>query len=318
MAITQVNNYSELVKTHKGKSKDAFKPLFCKPQFYTVNQNNFEKIQQFLSTHNLNPLTEVIVWTTLLCLLRRPTDWFGGVKKVKRLSKKTNMLPLQIRALCHDLQIDWPAKLNPEITFFDFLNSVQIKPLPEVAHKSLIYILTYIYPMTVLNYEPDPLELLKIQCEGRRIITFKNDYQNWPEQKFGHRDVLSFWLHDCIHAEHFFSQPDNFVSQIGFYKFVQSAIENKSWQNFLAKPGFDEAFIYLISDMNSHPLHLFKTFKAIIDIHFSEHSTTVWEKVFTPSTKSTAEKEAMRKLNTAYFTSDDCDALLQLTKRLGA
>lgn len=70
--------------------------------------------------------------------------------------------------------------------------------------------------------------------------------------------------------------------------------------------------------MNSHPIHLFKTLKAITDIHFKAESVGIWDKVINTSAGSTEELNALRKLNTAYFVDNDCNALLQLTKRLGA
>lgn len=302
--------------------KDTFKPLFCAPSFYTEYQGSFRIIDAAVSELHWDKISEVMLWTALLSMLRRRSDWFQGVS-----SKAGSSLPqinsesvpfFQIYKLAQKLNIDWPKKLSTEIEFAEFLRTVRIKPLPAVAQKAMYFIFTKKYPITVLDYEPSPRELLQIQCEGRRIITFKNDFAEWPTKKFGHRDPLSFWLHDCIHAEHFFSQPDNFVSQLGFYKFVADAHEAECWPTLNENPHFEGDFSYLISDMNSHPLHLFKTLKAITDIHFKEQSLSIWERVITTCLGSTEELNALRKLNTTYFVDNDCDALLQLTKRLGA
>lgn len=295
--------------------KDTFKPLFCAPSFYTEYQDSFKIIDAAIYDLHWDKTSEVMLWSALLAMLRRKNDWFQGLD----LSLPSLSAPhFEIYKLAQKLNIAWPQKLSKEISFAEFLRTVRIKPLPAVAQKAMHYIFTKKYPITVLDYEPTPRELLQIQCEGRRIITFKNDYRAWPNQKFGHRDPLSFWLHDCIHAEHFFSQPENFVSQLGFYKFVADAYKAECWPKLVDHPAFEGDFSYLISDMNSHPLHLFKTLKAITDIHFKEQSLSIWEQVILSCFGSTEELNALRNLNTAYFSDDDCNALLHLTKRLGA
>lgn len=302
--------------------KDTFKPLFCAPSFYTDYQDCFRIIDESVVNLHWDKTSEVILWTTLLSMLRRKSDWFQGVGSTLPQGVPVTIPPrifgYEIYELTQKLNIDWPKKLAKDISLAEFLRTVRIKPLPAVAQKAMYFIFIKKYPITVLDYEPVPKELLQIQCEGRRIISFKNDYANWPTQKFGTRDPLSFWLHDCIHAEHFFSQPENFVSQLGFYKFVADAHEARCWPELTDNQGFESDFSYLISDMNSHPLHLFKTLKAITDIHFKAESVSIWDRVIATSQGSTEELNALRKLNTTYFVEYDCDALLQLTKRLGA
>lgn len=298
--------------------KDSFKPLFCASSFYTNYQDSFRIID--LAIHNLqwDKTSEVMLWASLLSMLRRPNDWFGGVNLSITETMSDSESNFSFYELTRKLEISWPKKLSKTISFSEFLRKVKIKPLPEVAQKAMYFIFTKKYPITVLDYEPTPNELLHIQCEGRRIISFKNDYQNWPRQTFGQRDPLSFWLHDCIHAEHYFSQPEHFLSQLGFYKFVAHAYKAKCWPQTPDNQGFERDFSYLISDMNSHPLHLFKTLRAITEIHFKDESIGIWEKVLKMSSGSNEELCALRKLNTALFVSNDCNALLQFTKRLGA
>ncbi|MES2800986.1 MAG: hypothetical protein V4654_00715 [Bdellovibrionota bacterium] len=302
--------------------KDTFKPLFCASSFYTEYQDSFRIIDAAVYDLHWDKISEVMLWTTLLAMLRRRSDWFQGVDSTSGSTlpqHASDTIPhYEIYNLAQKININWPNKLAKDISFAEFLRTVKIKPLPAVAQRAMYFIFTKKYPITVLDYEPSPKELLMIQCEGRRIITFKNDFANWPTQKFGHRDPLSFWLHDCIHAEHFFSQPENFQAQLGFYKFVSDAYEARCWPELTDNQGFEVDFSYLISDMNSHPLHLFKTLKAITDIHFKADSVGIWDRVIATSQGSTKELNALRKLNTTYFVDNDCDALLQLTKRLGA
>lgn len=298
--------------------RDSFKPLFCAPSFYSQYQDSFRIIDTALAKMHWDKTSEVMLWAALLCMLRRPDDWFGGISTNLHQNLSANTRHFLPYELTQELNIAWPKKIAREITFAEFLRTVKIKPLPEVLQKAMYFIFTKKYPITVLDYEPSPSELLQIQCEGRRIITFANDYQNWPEQKFGKRDPLSFWLHDCIHAEHYFSQPEHFISQLGFYKFVANAYTARCWPELSQFPPFAGDFSYLISDMNSHPLHLFKTLKAITDIHFAAEAKGIWDRVIATCSGSNEELNALRNLNTALFASGDCDALLQFTKRLGA
>jgi len=328
MTRTQDFFHSDLVKTRK--DKDRYKPLFCESKFYTQNIQNFKYISELLlNARNLTEQQKVVLWTICLCLCRRPLNWYGGSHKdCGRLSSSSNSIDqllisnndtnfsfFEMSQIC---QIEWPQKINKHISTLDFINTVKIKPLPEVAHLAFVNIYTHIYPIKILSYEPTPLELLKLQSQGIRIITFQSDYSNWASTFYGQRDPLSFWLHDCIHAEHFFSHPEHLQMQIGFYRFVCNAINAKTLETSNSSDSFRKAFDYLISDMNTHPLHLLKTFKAILDIHFNQHSSDMWMKMILANTNNQQHIEALRNINTAYFRSDDCDISLHLLKGLGA
>ena len=318
---------SDLVKTRKGK--DSFKPLFCKIEFYQNNTHNFETINSFISSEtHLSTQQKIILWIVLLSLLRRPHDWFGGITAQKRLSTEnfikneknlsTTRQDFSFFEITQKCQIEWPQKLDNSISFFDFINIIKIKPLPEIALQSLVNIFTHAYPIEVLNYEPSPFELLEIQTQSYRIITFDPDFTKWSETLYGHRDPLSFWLHDCIHAEHFFSHPEQMQMQIGFYRFVHKALKSDFLASCQLSQEFNSAFNYLISDMNTHPLHLLKTFKAILDIHLKEGACDVWTQAILANTNNKRQIEALRNINTAYFSSEDCDISLQYLKGLGA
>lgn len=318
---------SDLVKTRK--DKDSFKPLFCKKEFYHDNLKNFEIINATIENQtDLSTQQKIILWITLLCLLRRPKSWFAGVTSQNRLkldastnqqttlrSPDTNFSLFEIVKKC---QIGWPQKLDQNISFFNFINVIKIKPLPEIVLQSLVNIFTHSYPIAILNYEPSPQELLTIQTKSYRIITFEPDFTQWPRTLYGSRDPLSFWLHDCIHAEHFFAHPAQMQMQTGFYRFVHTALKFNFLDSHKLSTEFHSAFNYLISDMNTHPLHLLKTFKAILDIHLNEKSCDVWTRAILANTNNKRQIEALRNMNTSYFSSEDCDVSLQLLKGLGA
>ncbi|MFN3455137.1 MAG: hypothetical protein ACK41T_09285 [Pseudobdellovibrio sp.] len=302
------------------KEKDSFTPLFCKREFYLRHQNIFYLTDSHLNKLNLSTHSRIIIWIIVLTCLRRPQDWFGGFKThfAHGDSSLKNYENLNLHDLFLKVGIKWPQKINPLISLTDFITQIKIKPLPDVAHRALYGIHTKKYPTHILDYEPSPLELLKIQCEGYRIITFESDYTKWPDKLYGARDPLSFWLHDCIHAEHFFADNENLISQIGFYKLIYFILEQKLIDPKAFVSDFESAFNYLISDMNSHPLHLIKTLKALIDIHLKPNSEAIWDNIINSTIVATHYKEAMRNVNTSYFAAEHCDLVLQFTKRLGA
>jgi hypothetical protein len=85
----------------------------------------------------------------------------------------------------------------------------------------------------------------------------------------GERDPLSFLLHDLVHAYKMFSNPYLFNGQVGFCRAMLRLYADQTalaeLQSLLeADEKFADAYDYLISDMNSHPKHLFFYFKAIL------------------------------------------------------
>ena len=98
------------------------------------------------------------------------------------------------------------------------------------------------------------------------------------ELVLGERDPFSFLLHDLVHAYKMFSNDYLLSGQLGFYrallKLFSASEETKSTSRtqscsilepLLANDAqLVDQFDYLISDMNSHPRHLFFYFKAIL------------------------------------------------------
>ena len=301
--------------------KDKFKPLFCGKGFYLNHQNEFMLIEaelNFLSKKN-----RLILWTILLCCLRRKSDWYAGSVQFKR-EKQTLLVNNStdnksfIYSLFQKVGILWPKNISTELTLLDFLTTIRIKPIPEAAMSGLLHFFIGSYDLEILNYEPLPAEILNFQIQNKRILTFEPDYKLWPEKIYGKRDVLSFLLHDFIHAEHFLSDPQNHRSQIGFYKFIQKILDQKILQEILLTTEFNAPFSYLISDMNSHVVHLLKTLHAIIFQHKSTyldatHPSEIWSRIidlvqFNPNAQVLTS--ALQNVNSSLFSISDANALL--------
>jgi hypothetical protein len=211
----------------------------------------------------------------------------------------------------------WPQKLNSEITLNQFAQTVRLIPLPHAASNALYHFYRGQYPLEILCYEPEPLELLKLQIAGKRILTFNPHFQEWPHQKYGERDPLSFWLHDLIHAEHFFSDPQNRQGQIGFYRLLYEILSHKILDTILLNSEFNKSFSYLMSDMNAHPLHLIKTLRAYLKIHSHVDSEYLWDAIIAlPSMKNHPQVQiALKQVNKEFFTHDDAVTLTNYFNR---
>ncbi len=296
-------------QTQQHKKTDKYKPLFCDVNFYVKHLKSFNEFQKNIESYE-TPI-QFALWCLFLCLLRRPNDWYNGFR-ISYSASKSNACAITIKSFFRNFPaLIWPTKLPNDISLTNFISTVRIKAIPDCINESLDQILAGHYPILFLDHEPEARELLKIQCFGQRVITFNSDYQCWPELKYGERDVLSFWLHDLVHAEHFFSQPELMTMQVGFYRYVNNSLKTGIFnQAFEKSPEFKSAFDYLISDMNSHPLHLLKTYRALIDIHFDRR----WDLVL----NTNAFCDALARLNQNDFTNDDCDMALHHLKGLGA
>lgn len=156
---------------------------------------------------------------------------------------------------------DLPLFENPSLEIF---RNFTLKSLPSSVARSLCLWRTGRYSLKLLNYKPSPLELLEMQVQGFRCVSLLSE--NWGAFIDQERDVFSFVIHDLIHADHFFSQPHLFELQKIFYREILLLTK----RGFFNRAGLTEnskkLIEYICSDMNSHPVHLFKTLKAALDI----------------------------------------------------
>ena len=106
------------------------------------------------------------------------------------------------------LKIRWPEIIFTEISVLEFLNSVKIKSIPDSVLLSLNFVTNNKKLFHITKLCPTPYELLTFQAREQRVLTFENDYRLWPLLNYEHRDVLSFWLHDLVHAVEFFQNQN--------------------------------------------------------------------------------------------------------------
>jgi hypothetical protein len=323
--VQQEINQQYLVR----KIRDRYKPLFCDQNFYETNQKNFALLATKISLEKILmpcPFEKFILCTLFLSLLRRPQDWFGGLRKDKFVLHNSPSIDIidsnkpfnsdflssrPIKPMAVALGIKWPQVLSDEISFYEFIQLVKIKSVPDSVFWSLNFIINNKQLFIITQQIPTPYELLSIQARGQRVLTFDDNFQIWPELNYGHRDVLSFWLHDLIHAAEFFQDRNKMRQQIFIYRWIELLMNLNVFSEFLLHCKNRIRFEYLISDMNSHPLHLLKTLRAILD----EASPGLWSEVLTKTENilgCSNSVDDLQMVNSEQFTPAHYDAMLQI------
>lgn len=115
--------------------------------------------------------------------------------------------------------------------------------------------------LDLLFYVPRGNDLLSLQTQGRRCVSClitKSEILNAVEDE---RDVLSFCLHDFLHASHFFAPPEIFRSQRFLSAFFLHLLNWESFERQLNQDSlWRKDFLYIATDMNAHPVHVFLSF----------------------------------------------------------
>lgn len=115
--------------------------------------------------------------------------------------------------------------------------------------------------LQLLFHVPTSIEVLRAQARGERCVSALISREEILEFEEDGRDFLSFLIHDLVHAQHFFADPESSQRQIKFAREMLPLVEAGVFLNTSLQAEFE----YLISDMNSHVVHLLKTLKSLSD-----------------------------------------------------
>ncbi len=165
--------------------------------------------------------------------------WFLNEHNV-RVSNSSNKFKNEIKSIS-----------SPE-TLLNFLGTTKIPKLSQRAQETLINWLNGNWPIIMTDKIPSPKEMLEIQANGKRFVSYLPHLKGPILEK---EDSWDFMLHDLMHAERFFHSPSLYKSQVGFFKWLLDQSLNLV--------GFE--WDYLRSDMNTHPLHALKFLKHLLD-----------------------------------------------------
>ncbi|UOF01574.1 hypothetical protein [Bdellovibrio reynosensis] len=213
------------------------------------------------------------IYILIFCFLRRPQDFLGGPHNLISASKNhqagvTGHAVIEL--LRHHLPKEYAQakslkRLDKPAPFVQLFCDFSWRSIPLSVQQSLIAWQSGNYVLNLTMGIPTPEEVLSMQAQGKRCISMliqKNEVLNLVEEG---RDVLGFIVHDLIHADHFFADAEKAVAQIEFSKKLMMVHKDAKIQEMLCEDKvFEKEFHYLMSDMNSVPLHLLKTLKAIL------------------------------------------------------
>ncbi|GEM_PF-5742360 len=155
-------------------------------------------------------------------------------------------------------------KVPTESSLGEIMNQSLFKKETLRSSQGLVHIFNQPQTIHVLDYVPTPRELLKMQSEGMRCVTLLRS-RNWFEHTFEHRrNLRDFIIHDLEHIWQMFEHPEMTSQQIQFSKKLYEMTENGQFDFLINDPQHVAEFNYIISDMNTHPAHMYATLKSLI------------------------------------------------------
>jgi hypothetical protein len=135
----------------------------------------------------------------------------------------------------------------------DILDQIQFKKIKSKAIHCLKKWFSGEWDLVLIENIPSAEDVLSFQAKGLRPVTMKMKERS---RSILHReDALDFFCHDLEHGHMFFFDEELKKSQINFFQKMQKSIDEGVWDHYRLNRNFEEKFVYLISDMNTHPEH---------------------------------------------------------------
>lgn len=215
----------------------------------------------------------------------------------------------------HALPIAANAKsLSQNLSLLDFLACIRLRGIPDSARMALLAWLEGLYPLTLTFHIPSGEEVFTLQKRGGRCVTFFIEAHELTALHH-ERDILSFTVHDLMHAHEFYANAQRATQQIGFYHWLDGIRHHAGLQKFMAEsPAFAAMWDYVLSDMNSYCGHLLKTLHAAFLLHGKPtEGEDLWRQVVRDSGLNAEEQALFLKVNSLAWGERE---FLQLEKVL--
>lgn len=103
-----------------------------------------------------------------------------------------------------------------------------------------------------------------MQTQGLRPVTLIHDFPRAFRPILSKRNAFDFLCHDLEHATKFCSDRTQLQTQIAFFRRLEVLMDAPFFQRLLGDSVFHEKMDYLISDMNTHPIHGLSYLHAIL------------------------------------------------------
>lgn len=298
----------------------------------------YQCLKEFLplwQSQQIHAVEMAAVYIFIFAFLRRPKDFLGGLHN-QAMDELRISNPLPSDQVLKILKKNLPSELQNAKSlqrlqntqpFLEYFCQHSWRSIPLATQISLMAWQSGRYPLLLMTTIPSPDEVLQMQADGFRCVSMlieENQILSFIEEG---RDVLGFVVHDLIHGEHFFADPEKARAQIDFsQKLIQVKKQPLIQKMLKTDSAFRAEFDYLSSDMNSVPLHLLKTLKAVLLGHFKRQANlaidaplppqietefhSIFESTLEPWGFSAAALFAAHRLNTIHFKGLSDAALL--------
>lgn len=267
------NREERLLKDKKKKPRGGYRPvLIAEDQLIQEShalKSKFDIINSkcVLNSDLMTP--QDIVSYYIICYLdqRYPNQLFENFSRLTTVKVKSKLLSDLNFQPRNKNTLTRLKKIGAE-TLFDVVNMLNLHSIPMTARHTLVnWYLEKFDLKLFINQIPSSKEVLRLQAQEKRCVSLIADKIDCLV--LDERDPLSFLIHDLVHAYKMFSNEYLKKGQVGFYKALLKLFCNETTKEFLDNfcsndEVFKEDLDYLISDMNSHPRHLFYYLKAIL------------------------------------------------------
>lgn len=241
-----------------------FKKMLVSPEVLAVEgplmAQRLAPLFELFERGDLRPVELVALWSLQYLRQRHPGSWWGARRSTPLT---THDLTLDLRELPWDWGPDERKRLELAPTLGELWATRAFKATPEAVNRAILCWSEEKYPLVLMERIPSVEEVLEQQVRGQRCVTIFRQASQLAKLVLGERDPLGFTFHDLIHADHFFHDNELARGQIGFYRQMKDLLVRGELAPFMARAEFPEDLEYLLADMNSHPVHLWKCFKAI-------------------------------------------------------
>jgi hypothetical protein len=135
------------------------------------------------------------------------------------------------------------------------LESFQFKGVIPAVARALAAWLRGSWPLTLLERIPDAHEVLVFQVQGTRPVTLLAGYPRLLQPALARANGLDFMTHDLEHACKFFGDETLHRLQHRFFTLLLRADARGLLNPWPGDAVFASHIDYLVSDMNTHPVH---------------------------------------------------------------
>lgn len=215
------------------------------------------------------------IFVLLYLSIRKPNGWSNGKLKIPIVENPTfDSITLGQYELDKHFGCEYIAKklkISPEkvksLTVMDLLNTLQLVGVKNntdhYVNRAIVLWSQGSRPFLLLHHIPTPMEVLRQQARGERVVTLfntKDDLSKPHTSKLTYmsgmqehdRDPLEFLIHDLKHMEHY-TDPETHYEQVGFFRSVLNLNDGHVKSFFLSILGMEISLWYemeyVISDM---------------------------------------------------------------------